>query len=181
MRRVMIVAAMLLGGCATRPSGDVAMYKGVYAPRSTEIASDGTFTARSSVWKPSDRAIAVAAARHELRQKAEKAGYRLVEISQVSTASIFGEQVLITGKLFKAGEGSTRSVPLAMIEFESDQANKQVTPEKARSKPKAAKAAKAVKQKAEPKTPTEAIPTDDPLVIEAPEFISVVPQPRPFG
>ncbi len=181
MRRLMIVTAMLLCGCATRPSGDVAMYKGVYAPRTAEIAADGKFTVRSSVWKASDRAIAVSAARSELRQRAEKAGYSLVEISEVRTASIFGEQVLITGRVFKEGNGSAKAVPLAMVDFTSEPQDAKAAPEKAKAKPRPVKAAKAAKPKSAPKKPVEAVPTDDPLVIEAPEFISVVPQPRPFG
>lgn len=183
MRRFLVVAALLLGGCATRPD-DIAMYKGVYAPRSTQIASDGSFTSRSSVWKVADRVIATQAARNHLRQEAVKAGYSFVEIREIRKETLFGQQVMIVGKLYKSSNGSNRAVPVSSIEFTGDPANGNDLAPAPKAKAKAAKAVRAAQPvaKPQPKPKLEkSVPADEPLVIEAPDFISVLPQKRPLG
>jgi hypothetical protein len=183
MRHILLIAILALGGCATRPDGDQSLYRGVYAPRSTQIADDGRFAARSSVWSVANRAIAIAAARNELRLTAEKAGYTHVVVEEQKVATFFGEQVLITGRLYKRGKGPAKAVPVAMIDFSAsigDPAEQSATPKKKIAK--AAKANAVVRPATKPAATPATSPSkskDDPLVIEAPDFITVVPTPRP--
>lgn len=161
------------------PGNDTAMYKGVYAPRIAEIGKDGRFTARSSVWRQIDQAIADAAARHQLRIEAEKAGYSHVEIGTVKTSTLFGQQVMITGRLFKQHNAPQDALPIALVEANDRLAGFAVpekSPKAKRASAKRVKVASLNKPKRKPEAaPARAVRPTGPVVIKAPEFIDDAP------
>lgn len=157
------------------PGNDTAMYKGVYAPRIAEIGKDGSFTVRSSVWRQIDRAIADAAARHQLRIEAEKAGYSHVEIGAVKTSSLFGQQVMIIGQLFKQHNAPQDALPIAFVEA-IDRLSGFAVPDKSpKAKRSSAKRVKVASLNKPKRKPATAVRPAGPVVIKAPEFIDDAP------
>lgn len=189
MRFLSLIVVLMLCACATPPGERSTRFAGVYAPAVAKIAEDGSFEVRASVWHESDQAIAAAAARHQLLMAAQKGGYDRFRLIDASVSNVFGYRVLITGQLYRPGEGPREALPLSLIEVSEPDFGAAVAEPAPVVRKKHRAPARRTASVAPP--PAEAEPAvmepasepvpEEPVVIKAPEFISSVPGKRPVG
>lgn len=186
MRFFSLLLVLTLCACATPPGERSTRFAGVNAPAVANIAEDGTFEVRASVWRESDQAIAAAAARHQLLVAAQKGGYDRFRLIDASVSNVFGYRVLITGQLYRPGEGPREALPVSLIEVSEPGFGAAI----AEPAPVVHKKRRAPTRKLAAVPPPVLEPVDapavepvpeEPVVIKAPEFISSVPDKRPVG
>ncbi|MEZ5870597.1 MAG: hypothetical protein R3D32_01895 [Nitratireductor sp.] len=176
MRYFVLIAALLLAACATKPNGDSYTYKGVHVAGGAMIGDDDSFRSTATVWRAEDVELAKEAAIVRLAKAAAGNGYTHVTIASYEVTGGFGRQVVITGSLYRDDPGGNSAWPLLELgdavanpgKSPADLAPKQPVPLR-----------KPVRAVAPAETP--AAPVGAPVVIEAPDFISAVPTPRPIG
>lgn len=177
MRILVIIATLLLAACATRPVSDNFTYKGVHVAGGVMIDEDGRFLSTATVWRADDIVLAREVAIMRLAKAADEAGYTHVAVLSVETTGGFANQLAIAGSLARDGSNDT-GWPISQLE--EAVANPGMT--KADLAPKALPVRKPVRAVAPAETPrVPAGPVEAPVVIEAPDFISAVPKPRPIG
>ena len=178
MRIFVIIAALLLAACATKPTGESFTYKGVHVAGGVMIDEDGQFQSTATVWRAADVDLAREAAIIRLAKAANDAGYSHVIVASIDTTSGLGSQVAIRGEVFRDG---SNDVGWPLFELEEAIANPGRT--KADLAPKPLPVRKPFRAVAPVETPQKApaAPLAEPVVIEAPDFISAVPTRRPVG
>ena len=153
-------------------------YSGGTAPGSVRIESDGRFMARAAVPRGEDMPMADASARQKLVEAAAIFGFESFKLEDVRRFNFFGHRVVMTGMLYRQGEGPRDAVPLAMLSNESE-----AEPRIASQRPIApVRAALPVENRVAPpaslsseEEPVVAA-SDAPVVIEAPEFVDEKPK-----
>ncbi len=160
---ILLLIVALLAGCATRPESGASSshYRGVYAPGSAKIAEDGKFVSTGSVLKAEQRDIAGEAALMRLVTAAREKGLSHVVVAKVNTDEGSGLGYRIEGRLYHAEDAPPNAVALDEIEATLLQ-HLSYVPERPVAQP--------VRQ------PSFAVPaekpSEDPLVIKAPDFVS---------
>lgn len=180
MRLVLLVAVALLCGCATKPDRGVFYYKGTYAPGVAMVADDGRFQSSASVWDESDFHVAREAAIHRAIDAARNAGFERVLVSSAEESSSFTNQFAIAGTFYQSQDAPDGAWPLkdlAQAAAHPGQSMNDLKP--ARIVPAAKPAKYRRNSSATPASNSE--PVSEPQVIEAPDFISAIPKPRPVG
>lgn len=175
MRFAALAIVATLAGCAAQPGLSTNnSFQGVYVSGGAQIGADGSFSSVAGVWNAADFARAKSAAAGRLVAQAGTGGYTHVEVMEEKTSDRFGHQYLIAGKLYRAGNAPQGAYPIGRIAEAIAHAGapvlaaKIVAPAKRRSAPKAVE---------KPLPPAD----EEPLVIEAPDFITAVPSKRPLG
>ena len=184
MRIAVILAAMLLCAGATKPGDSVLYYKGVYTPGSVEIAADGAFISRASVWNAANWEMAGEAALYRLEQSARELGYSHFLLDGSHKENAFGHQYVLNGTVYMAENAPFGALPMDQMRY-------------ALQRDAGAPVIAAVQQSAEPARVTPAVVApvqepqnllgdelpegEEPIVIEAPEFVTMKPTKRPWG
>jgi hypothetical protein len=175
MRLAALAVVAILAGCAAQPGLSTNnSYKGVFVSGGAQIGTDGSFSSVAGVWNAADFARAQSVAVDRLVTQARAGGYVHVLVKEERTSQQFGIQYQIAGKLYRAGNAPQAAYPIGRIAEAIAHAGGPVL---------AAKTVAPAKRKSAPKAVEEPLPPadDEPLVIEAPDFITAVPSKRPLG
>jgi hypothetical protein len=182
MRILLIGAVALLSGCAAMPqTATTHGYRGAPVSGLAIVNTDGTFASHAGVWNVADLPAARSAAAERLVAEARSRGYSHLVVTEATTTSWFGQQFRIAGRLFRGSDLPAGASPIGRIDaaiaaagasFETAgpavQAKRRPVP------------GPVVKPVAKP-VDEETAPVEEPLVIEAPDFITAVPTRRPVG
>lgn len=179
MRLLAIVIVLSLSACASAPGGKQFYYRGVYAPGGVDIADDGSFAARTTVWNASKAVIAGEAALFRLEEAARLHGYSHAVIEDVAETTAQGHQVSISGMLYANNERAAGAVAVEeLLDLARGGEMEEVATQRM-----APQVTGPVRRAARPETPPQAVgdPAGEPVVIQAPEFISSLETGDPTG
>lgn len=183
MRFLAIALVLLLPACAAAPDQTQFFYRGVYVPGEAAIGSDGSFVSRATVWNKEQSLLAGEAALFRLEMAARQAGYTHFVMEEASRNEAFGHQYVVTGKLYAESDAPEMAVPIGWLgDLDGGPAEPalQFAPA-ADPVPAAARRPVAAPVPAA-ETPTPAAePEGEPLVIEAPDFITATQSAQPYG
>ena len=183
MRIAVILAAMLLCACATKPGENVLYYKGVYAPGTVQIAADGAFIARASVWTADNWELAGEAALYRLEESARDKGYTHFLLHGSHKENALGHQYILNGTVYMAQDAPIGAFPIGELRYalERDLGEPVMAAVRPTQPVKAAPAPVVPAQDPVDLMEEELPEGEEPVVIEAPEFITMKPTKRPWG
>lgn len=183
MRILAILATLLLCACATKPGESVLYYKGVYAPGSVQIADDGAFISRASVWNETKWNLAGEAALYRLEQLARERGYSHFVLDGTHKEQTLGHQYVLNGTVYMRENAPFGALPIDQLRYASldGETTEPVVAAVAQPahnvRPQPVNVAPAPQGIIEDELP----PGEEPMVIEAPEFVTMKPTKRPWG
>ena len=178
MRLFAIIVVLALSACATRPDDGRYYYRGIYAPGGVEIGENGAFAARTTVWNAGHAPIAGEAAYFRLEEAARTHGYTHAVIEQVVQTTLIGHQYVVSGMLYSQYNEAAGAVAIGDLRHPGGEESRTV------SQPVIAARAATPPQRTVRTTPRPAAPVEtvgDPLVIQAPDFISELENDAPTG